>query len=75
MLRRFKKGEVICAMRSRDCPVDCPHFQIHAPEEAPTLDSAGKDMVGQCHCVDAPCPFRPKDAVVKRCVPPSYLTV
>lgn len=74
MLKRFKKGEVICERRKRDCPLDCPHLHIHQPENVLALDNAGKDIIEKCNCVEAPC-LLPKDAVVKRCVPPSYLTV
>ncbi len=75
MLRRFKKGEYVCDQRSTSCPEDCPHLHLHLPEDELTLDGAGVEVSAPCCSMAAPCPLRLAEAVVKKCVPPTHISV
>ena len=74
-MKRFREGEFVCNCRDAQCSEDCPHLHLHTELEELTLNAQGQEIVAPCGKVDAPCGYRPADAIVKRCVPPQQIAV
>ena len=74
-MKRFLDNELVCNERSAKCPEDCVHLHLHMAQEELTLTEAGEEITAPCDTVDAPCPYRLKEAVVKTCVPPYFIAV